>query len=113
MLDTIIVNKSYAGLVSGQLIGQIGTKLVFEVEIFPSCSYKNGADYTGMVSQRCLPGKIGDMMTIDDIQEAKALIEEMGDYAKEASSLNELRLIKQATDAELALVTLYEEVTNV
>ena len=49
------------------------------------------------------------MMTIADIQEAKALIEELGDYAKEASSLNELRLMKQATDAEMALVALYEE----
>ena len=112
MLDTIIVTKSNAGLVSGKLIGQMGTKLVFEVEAFPSCAYKSGADYTGMVSQRCLPGKLGDMMTIADIQEAKALIEEMGDYAKEARSLNELKLMKQATDAELALVALYEEVTN-
>ena len=55
MLDTIIVNKSNAGLVGGKLIGQMGTKLVFEIESFPSCAYKNGADYTGMVSQRCLP----------------------------------------------------------
>ena len=112
MLDTIIVNKSNAGLVSGKLIAQMGAKLVFEVEVFPPCFYQNGSDYTGMVSQRCLPGSIGNMMTIADIQEAKALIEEMGDYAKEAESLNELKLMKQATDAELALVALYEEVLN-
>jgi GH24 family phage-related lysozyme (muramidase) len=112
MLNTIIIHKTYAGQASGKLIGQMGNKLVLEVETLPNCPYRDANGFTNVVSQRCLPGNIGNMMTIADIQEAKALIEEMGDYAKTAQSLNELRLMKQATDAELALVTLYEEVIS-
>jgi len=110
MLATIIVHKKNAGTVSGKLIGQLGEKLVLEAEALPTCVYQNAEAFTAKVSQRCLPGKLGNMMTIADIQEAKALISELGAYADKAETLNELRLMKQVADAELAMAELYEEV---
>ena len=112
MLNTIIVSRKNAGLFTGKLIAQTGDKLVFEVEALPTCSFSDASSFTGMVHQRCLPGGFEERMTIADIQEAKALIEALGDFAKQAKRLGELKLMKQVTDAEMALVDMYEEVLN-
>lgn len=112
MLNTIIVNRNEAANIGGRVIGQLGSKLVIEVEALPACAYQEANTFLGSVEQRCLPAKIGNRMTIADIQEARSLLEELGDFAKDAKSLNELRLMKQVTDAELALVAVYEEVIS-
>lgn len=110
MLSTILIKLKDWKSVDGSLLGQYGSKVIMEVESLPTCPYQDASTFTSKVSQRCLPGQLGDMFAITEIQEAKALIEELGDFSKEAETLNELRLMKQVTDAELALVAVYEEV---
>ncbi|MEX1308615.1 MAG: hypothetical protein AB1Z19_08810 [Eubacteriales bacterium] len=111
-MNTILIDMKYWSNVSGQLIGQKGSTMVMEVETLPNCVYQIAENLNKKVQQRCLPGTFKGCYSIAEILEARALLEEMGDYAKKATSLNELKLMKQATDAELALVALYEEVTN-
>ena len=112
MLSTIVINLKDWSSASGILIGQFGSKIVLETEQLPACSYEDASNVSVKVAQRCLPAKLGSLFTVAEIQEAKAIIEELGDFSKEAETLNELRLMKQVTDAELALVAVYEEVTQ-
>ncbi len=112
MLNTIIVNIKDWPMVSGTLIGQTGSKMVVETDTLPMCSYQDASLFGQKVEQRCLPAKLGRLFTIVEIQEARVLLEELGEFAEDAQTLNELRLMKQVTDAELALVAVYEEVAN-
>ena len=92
------------------MLGQYGSKLVIEVETLPSCPYQDASALDIKMEQRCLPAKLGKEFNLSQIDEARSIITELGDFAKKAETLNELRLMKQVTDAELALVAVYEEV---
>lgn len=113
MLKIIIVNIEDWALAGGQLLGQFGSKVVLKVADYPSCQYENAEGLNIKIKQRCLPGKLGEELSLQEITEALVLIEDLGDYSNEAETLNELRIMKQLTDAEMAIVAVYEEVLNI
>ncbi len=84
------------------LLGQIGAMVVLEVETLPTYTHIVIHDET--FTQRCVPGKFGESLTYAELNEIRTLLEELGDYGQAAGSVSELKLRKEITDIQLALV---------
>ena len=91
---------------SEMIIGQIGVTdtVVLETDSIPAYSYEDLTDTDIRFTQRVFDGKFGTEVTYAELVYIRSLLEELGDYGKEAGSLSELELRKEITDIQLAMV---------
>ena len=87
-----------------EIIGQSGSYIIIEVDSPPACEYTDLTESNEQFLQRVFDGKFGKTMTYLEFVQIRSLLDELGDYGREAGSLNELKLRKEITDIQLALI---------
>ncbi len=102
----LAVKASMLNIESGTVIGQIGMSntVVVEVDSTPSFEHEDITESSIKFTQRAFDGKFGIEMTYTELVHIRDLLDELGDYGREAGSLSELELRKEITDIQLALV---------
>ncbi len=102
----LAVKASMLNVESGTVIGQIGMSntVVVEVDSTPSFGHEDITESDIKFTQRVFDGKFGTEMTYLELVYIRDLLDELGDYGRDAGSLSELELRKEITDIQLALV---------
>ena len=104
MLAFIVSYKDKNDWIGSGIIGQTGDKLVIEAPAIPTCDHEEITDIRSRFTQRVFDGKFGTEITYSELVYIRGLLDELGEYGKEAASLSELKVRKEITDIQLALV---------
>lgn len=86
------------------LLGQSGGAVVIEIDSLPPGAEGTALSNDALITQRVFPGRFGAQITYAGLNEIRRLLEELGEYGYAAGSLSELKLRKEITDIQLALV---------